>query len=66
MWFACIFCLLAVASVMFFVCYDLYMIVMTYFVYQEPTSYLMSRMVKTACTSIGVACMGLLVALGET
>ena len=50
----------------FFICYDLYMIVMTFFVYQEPSSYLMSRMVKTACAAIGVACMGLLVAIGET
>lgn len=53
------------AAVIFFVFYDLYMVLMTVFVHQEPTSGLASRMVKIACASVGVACLGLLTAIGE-
>ena len=41
------------------------MVLMTVFVHQEPTSGLASRMVKITCASVGVACLGLLTAIGK-
>ena len=48
----------------FFVCYDLYMVIMTVFAYQESKTTFLSLVVKLTCATVGVACIGLLFGIG--